>query len=88
MTGSLSIRGQVLPVGGITAKVEAAIEAGLKKVIIPRSNLMDVILDEEHEGKIEIIPVSTVEEVMAHALVDCPKKEELLKKFEEIRGYE
>ncbi len=88
MTGSLSIRGQVLPVGGITAKVEAAIEAGLKKVIIPRSNLMDVILDEEHEGKIEIIPVSTVEEVMAHALVDCPKKEELLKKFEEIQGYE
>ncbi len=88
MTGSLSIRGHVLPVGGITAKVEAAIEAGLKKVIIPKSNLLDVILDEEHEGKIEIIPVSTVEEVMAHALVECPKKEELLKKFEDIQGYE
>ena len=88
MTGSLSIRGHVLPVGGITAKVEAAIEAGLEKVIIPKSNLMDVILDEEHEGKIEIVPVSTVEEVLRHALVDCPKKEELLKKFEEIQGYE
>jgi len=88
MTGSLSIRGHVLPVGGITAKVEAAIEAGLKKVIIPKSNLMDVILDEEHEGKIEVVPVSTVEEVLRHALVDCPKKDELLKKFEEIQGYE
>ncbi len=88
MTGSLSIRGHVLPVGGVTAKVEAAIEAGLKKVIIPKANLLDVILDEDHEGKIEIIPVSTVEEVMKHALVDCPKKEELLKKFEEIQGYE
>ncbi len=88
MTGSLSIRGHVLPVGGITAKVEAAIEAGLEKVIIPKSNLLDVILDEEHEGKIEIVPVSTVEEVLRHALVDCPKKEELLKKFEEIQGYE
>ncbi|ADD09215.1 ATP-dependent protease LonB [Candidatus Aciduliprofundum boonei] len=88
MTGSLSIRGHVLPVGGITAKVEAAIEAGLEKVIIPKSNLMDVILDEEHEGKIEVIPVSTVEEVLRYALVDCPKKEELLKKFEEIQGYE
>jgi len=88
MTGSLSIRGHVLPVGGITAKVEAAIEAGLKKVIIPKSNLMDVILDEEHEGKIEVVPVSTVEEVLRYALVDCPKKDELLKKFEEIQGYE
>ncbi len=87
MTGSLSIRGHVLPVGGVTAKVEAAIEAGLKKVIIPKANLPDVILDEEHEGKIEIIPVSTVDEVLKHALKDCPKKEELLKKFESIEGY-
>jgi len=87
MTGSLSIRGQVLPVGGVTAKIEAAIEAGLKKVIIPSSNYLDVILDEEHQDKIEIIPVSTVEEVLKNALVDSPKKEELLKKFEEIQGY-
>ncbi|MEM0078370.1 MAG: ATP-dependent protease LonB, partial [Thermoplasmata archaeon] len=55
MTGSLSIRGQVLPVGGISAKVEAAIEAGFKKVIIPESNVQDVILDEHHMGKIEIV---------------------------------
>ncbi len=88
MTGSLSIRGHVLPVGGITAKVEAAIEAGFKKVIIPKANLQDVILDEEHEGKIEIIPVNTVEDVLKHALVETLKKKELLNKFEEMTKYE
>ena len=88
MTGSLSIRGHVLPVGGVTAKVEAAIEAGLKKVLIPRANLQDVILDEEHEGKIEVIPVSTVYEVLKYALKDCPEKDELLRKFEALEGYE
>ncbi len=88
MTGSLSIRGHVLPVGGVTAKVEAAIEAGFKKVIIPKANLQDVILDEEHEGKIEIISVETVEEVLKYALVETPRKKELLDKFEEMTKYE
>ncbi len=88
MTGSLSIRGHVLPVGGVTAKVEAAIEAGLKKVIIPKANVDDVILDEEHKNRIEIIPVSTIDEVFEHALEDCNKKDEMLKRFESIRGYE
>ena len=88
MTGSLSIRGHVLPVGGVTAKVEAAIEAGLKKVIIPKENVDDVILDEEHKNRIEIIPVSTIDEVFEHALEDCNKKDEMLKRFESIRGYE
>ncbi len=83
MTGSLSIRGHVLPVGGVTAKVEAAIDAGFEKVIIPYANLQDVILDEEHEGKIEIIPARTIEDVIEHALVDCDKKRELLQKIEE-----
>ncbi|EQD35453.1 peptidase S16, Lon-like protease, partial [mine drainage metagenome] len=61
MTGSLSVRGNVLPVGGVTAKVEAAVEAGMKKVIVPRSNLEDIILDESHRGRIEIIPVNNIE---------------------------
>ncbi|TLZ45278.1 MAG: ATP-dependent protease LonB [Methanobacteriota archaeon] len=43
MTGSLSVRGQVLPVGGVTAKIEAAAELGIKKVVIPRSNMKDVL---------------------------------------------
>ncbi len=88
MTGSLSIRGHVLPVGGVTAKVEAAIEAGFEKVIIPYANLQDVILDEAHEGRIEIIPAKNIVDVIKHALVDCEKKKELLMKFEETTGYE
>ncbi|MEM0150783.1 MAG: ATP-dependent protease LonB [Thermoplasmata archaeon] len=78
MTGSLSIRGQVLPVGGISAKVEAAIEAGFKKVIIPESNVQDVILDEHHMGKIEIVPVSTIIEVLEIALKESIQKNRLI----------
>ncbi|MGC8686709.1 MAG: ATP-dependent protease LonB [Thermoplasmata archaeon] len=78
MTGSLSIRGQVLPVGGVSAKIEAAIEAGFKNVIIPISNIDDVILDEHHKGKINILPVSTILEVLKEALMDCPEKDRLL----------
>src|SRR5208283_5898104 len=47
MTGSLSVRGEVLPVGGVTTKVEAAINAGIKKIIIPASNINDVALSED-----------------------------------------
>lgn len=78
MTGSLSIRGQVLPVGGISAKVEAAIEAGFKKVIIPESNAQDVILDEHHMGKIEIVTVSTIIEVLEIALKESIQKNRLI----------
>ena len=84
MTGSLSVRGDVLPVGGVTQKIEAAIQAGLKKVIIPKDNLDDVLLDAEHKGKIEIIPVSRIEEVLEHALVECPEKRRLMEKFRQI----
>ncbi len=81
MTGSLSVRGDVLPVGGVTQKIEAAIQAGLKKIIIPKDNLGDVLLDAKHRGRIEIISVSRIEEVLEHALIDCEKKAKLLEKF-------
>lgn len=84
MTGSLSIRGNVLPVGGVTAKIEAAIEAGFKKVIIPKANLQDVVLDEQKKDKIEIIPVETLQEVLEVALVHTPKKSDLLSKFAKL----
>ncbi len=84
MTGSLSVKGEVLPVGGMTAKVEAAIQAGLKKVIIPRDNLDDVVLDAEYEGKIDIIPVSRIDEVLSHALVEGEAKNKLLGKLKEM----
>ena len=74
MTGSLSVRGQVLPVGGITAKIEAAAEAGMKRVIVPRSNLRDVLIEEKYAKMIEVIPVENLREVLDVALVGPEKK--------------
>ena len=68
MTGSLSVRGEVLPVGGVTSKVEAAIEAGIKKVLVPKSNINDIVIDKKLLGRIEIIPVETIAEVLREAL--------------------
>lgn len=84
MTGSLSIRGSVLPVGGVTAKIESAAEVGIKRVIIPMSNLRDVLLEEKYKGKIEIIPVENLKEVLHHALVSGIKKEGLLTKLAKL----
>jgi len=81
MTGSLSVRGWVLPVGGVTAKIEAAIESGIKKVIIPASNMRDVVLEDKYVGKIVIIPVSNMSEVLENALIGGIKKDGLLKKL-------
>jgi len=83
MTGSLSVRGQVLPVGGVTAKIEAAAELGIRKVLIPSANVKDVLLEDKYQGKIEIIPVDNLKEVLEHVLVG-PKKEGLLKKLASI----
>ncbi|MDO8726726.1 MAG: ATP-dependent protease LonB [Candidatus Methanoperedens sp.] len=74
MTGSLSVRGDVLPVGGVTYKIEAAALAGIKTVIIPRSNLGDVLIEDEYKDKIKIIPVTNIEEVLEHSLVGREKE--------------
>ncbi|OPY23546.1 MAG: Archaeal Lon protease [Methanomethylovorans sp. PtaU1.Bin073] len=74
MTGSLSVRGDVLPIGGATYKIEAAALAGIKKVIIPKSNEDDVLIEEAYKGKIEIVPVTNIIEVMEHSLVGVDKK--------------
>lgn len=74
MTGSLSIRGTVLPIGGVTAKVEAAAEAGIKKVIVPKANLKDVLIEDKYIDKVEVIPVETLPEVIEYALVGEGKK--------------
>ncbi len=80
MTGSLSVRGEVLPVGGVSAKVEAAIETGITKVIVPKSNVKDIILDKAKAAKVSIIPVETIVEVLREAL-DWKGKEAILKKI-------
>lgn len=84
MTGSLSVRGQVLPVGGVTAKIEAAAESGIKRVIIPRSNLGDVVIEDRYRSMIEIVPVDTLGDVLENALVSCPEKEGLIHKFTDL----
>ena len=85
MTGSLSVRGEVLPVGGVTSKVEAAINAGIKKVIIPASNLNDVSLAPDVLKTIKLIPAKTLADVLKHALKDCSRKNEIIK---ELKSYE
>jgi Lon-like ATP-dependent protease len=64
MTGSLSIRGEVLPIGGVNAKIEAAKEAGITTIIIPKQNEKDVLVDKKG---ITIIPVETIADVLEHA---------------------
>ena len=78
LTGSLSVRGQVLPVGGVTAKIEAAAESGVTKVLIPSMNAQDVLLDSKYKDIIEVIPVSTLKEVLDNILTASPGKEGLL----------
>jgi len=69
MTGSLSVRGDVLPVGGVTFKIEAAAKAGIKTVLIPRANLEDVLIEERYRSMVTIIPVDYIDDVLTIALV-------------------
>ncbi|MBI3027671.1 ATP-dependent protease LonB [Candidatus Woesearchaeota archaeon] len=80
MTGSLSVRGEVLPVGGVTAKVEAAIEAGIKNVIVPKTNLKDIVIDREKISKINIIPVETIQDVLK-VVIDWTGKQRILRQI-------
>jgi Lon-like ATP-dependent protease len=73
MTGSLSVRGDVMPIGGVTGKIEAAVQSGMKKVIIPESNMDDVLIEERYRDKIQIIPVRNMSEVLENALIGTGK---------------
>jgi len=68
ITGSVSVRGRTLPVGGVSAKVEAAIDAGIKNVIVPRSNLQDIVIEADRLKKINLIPVDTLVDVLEEIL--------------------
>ena len=78
LTGSLSVRGQVLPVGGVTAKIEAAAESGVTKVLIPSMNMQDVLIESKYKDMITIIPVSSLKDVLDNILVAGPGKDGLL----------
>lgn len=85
MTGSLSVRGEVLPIGGVSAKVEAAIEAGIKNIIVPKANLKDIVVDEARLKKINIITVERISEVLKNAL-EWKGKSDVLKKIMASNG--
>jgi Lon-like ATP-dependent protease len=81
MTGSLSVRGEVLPIGGVTAKIEAAARSGIKTIVIPRANMQDVLLDEKYEKMVNVVPVDSLDEVMEFALIKHAGKEGLVERL-------
>ncbi len=70
MTGEITLRGRVLPIGGLKEKLLAALRGGIKTVLIPEENEKDLVdLPENVKSGLTIIPVSTIEQVLARALV-------------------
>lgn len=74
MTGELSIRGLVKPVGGIVAKVEAALRAGVKKVLIPADNYQNIF--KKLRG-IEVLPIGTLEEAIKASISTTTEEERI-----------
>jgi ATP-dependent Lon protease len=69
MTGEITLRGRVLPIGGLKEKLLAALRGGIKTVLIPKDNEKDLVdIPDNVKQGLEIIPVSTVDEVLANAL--------------------
>ncbi|MBQ0708307.1 MULTISPECIES: endopeptidase La [unclassified Ochrobactrum] len=70
MTGEVTLRGRVLPIGGLKEKLLAALRGGIKKVLIPEENAKDLAdIPDNVKNNLEIVPVSRVGEVLKHALV-------------------
>src|SRR5690606_22007841 len=70
MTGEITLRGRVLPIGGLKEKSLAAHRAGIKKVLIPIDNTRDLDdIPESIKQEVEFVPVAHLDEVLAHALV-------------------
>ncbi|MDZ7823781.1 MAG: endopeptidase La [Ahrensia sp.] len=73
MTGEITLRGRVLPIGGLKEKLLAAVRGGIKKVLIPEDNAKDLAdIPDNVKSALEIIPVSHLDEVLKHALVEQP----------------
>ncbi len=71
MTGEITLRGRVLPVGGIKEKVLAAHRAGIKRVILPERNMADLEeVPQEIRDELEFVPASKMDDVLTHALSD------------------
>jgi ATP-dependent Lon protease len=74
MTGEVTLRGRVLPIGGLKEKLLAALRGGIKKVLIPEENAKDLVdIPASVKNGLEIVPVSRMEQVLDHALVRKPE---------------
>lgn len=74
MTGEITLRGRVLPIGGLKEKLLAALRAGIKTVFLPKENEKDLAeIPDSVKNNLEIIPVSHVDEVIGRALVRKPQ---------------
>jgi ATP-dependent Lon protease len=73
MTGEITLRGRVLPIGGLKEKVLAAHRAGIKKVLVPERNLADMEdVPDEIKREIEIVPIAMMSDVIDAALEEQP----------------
>jgi ATP-dependent Lon protease len=74
MTGEITLRGRVLPIGGLKEKLLAALRGGIKTVLIPEENVKDLVdISDSVKNSLEIIPVSRMDEVLARALMRTPE---------------
>jgi ATP-dependent Lon protease len=74
MTGEITLRGRVLPIGGLKSKLLAAHLAGVKTVLIPKRNEKDLVdVPEEVRSELRIVPVENMDQVLAEALIDAPR---------------
>jgi ATP-dependent Lon protease len=73
MTGEVTLRGRVTAIGGLKEKLLAALRSGVKTVLIPEENQKDLAdIPENVKSELEIIPVSTMDQVLSHALTRAP----------------
>lgn len=74
MTGEITLRGRVLPIGGLKEKLLAALRGGITKVLIPEENAKDLAdIPDNVKNGLEIVPVSHADEVLKHALISTPE---------------
>jgi len=74
MTGEITLRGEVLPIGGLKEKLLAAQRGGIKTVVIPHENVKDLAdIPDNIKGQLNIEPVRWIEEVLRHALERMPE---------------
>jgi ATP-dependent Lon protease len=74
MTGEITLRGEVLPIGGLKEKLLAAVRGGIRKALIPEENVKDLVdLPPDIKDRIEVVPVKWFDQVLQHALERAPE---------------